>query len=469
MLFTSFTFGLLVLVTFVLYYLVENKRSQTGILILSSLFFYAFDSPKLVVLLLISASINVLSSYYVVYGNPQNRKLYATLGVVLNLIILLFFKYSPLFATSFLNTKDGIGQFLMTIPLPIGISFFTFQGISLIIDVYREKYFKSTDLIENKFLKHAEIVLFFKAFFPQLISGPIVKAHEFLPQINIKKIKEIDWQSTFKFLVVGYFLKMVVADNLKDFTSWISYPYFQYQWSVKLIVMLYGYSCQIFADFAGYSLIAIGLAKLFGYDFKQNFNFPYISTSFSEFWQRWHISLSSFLKEYLYIPLGGNKKGKTRTYFNLMITMILGGLWHGAAWSYAVWGLFHGLALAIERLIDDKFGKKSDPGIIVRLLKGLLVFIFVTMAWLLFKLPNFDHVILYIGAIKNNWSTLTGIRGIPYIILYSLPVVLYHFLYLMKKGGYFSFEKYEYLFYGIMLFAIIVNSGSTGEFIYFQF
>jgi alginate O-acetyltransferase complex protein AlgI len=451
MLFTSFSFICLLLITFCLYYVVKSKSHQITILILASLLFYAFNQPFLVLLLLLSATINIFSSYFVVYGNPNNRKLYATLGVGLNLGILIFFKYSPLFSKTFFGSNSSIGEFLLNIPLPIGISFFTFQGISLIIDVYNEKNFVNKELIEKNFLKHAKIVLFFKAFFPQLISGPI------------------DWTTTFKYLVTGYFLKMVVADNLKDFTSWISYPYFQYQWSVKLIVMLYGYSCQIFADFAGYSLIAIGLAKLFGYDFKHNFNFPYISLSFSEFWQRWHISLSSFLKEYLYIPLGGNRNGQTRTYINLMITMILGGLWHGAAWSYAVWGLFHGVALAVERFIADKTKTNTSPKLAVRILKGFLVFIFVTIAWLLFKLPNFDHVILYIIAIKTNWGTLTGIRGIPYIIVYSLPVVIYHLLYLIKRYEYFNIAKYEYLFYGLMLFGIVVNSGSTGEFIYFQF
>jgi alginate O-acetyltransferase complex protein AlgI len=234
--------------------------------------------------------------------------------------------------------------------------------------------------------------------------------------------------------------------------------------------MLFGYSCQIFADFAGYSLIAIGLAKLFGYNFKDNFNFPYISTSFKEFWKRWHISLSSFLMEYLYFPLGGNRKGKFRTYINLMIVMFLGGLWHGAAWSYAIWGSFHGFALAIERFAKDKIKIKIQPSRIFKIFKVFLIFGFVTLAWLLFKLPDFHHVIEYFKCIFNNLRAKNDFKIIIYIMLYSSPVLLYHLIYLLKeKPVYNKFRRFEYLLYGMMIFLIIVNSGSSGAFIYFQF
>ncbi|HLP19007.1 MAG TPA: MBOAT family O-acyltransferase [Chitinophagales bacterium] len=419
-------------------------------------------------LLLFSVSINIVSSYYVVYGRPENRKLMATMGVVLNLGILVFFKYSPLFAHTFLSSTSSVGEFLLTLPLPIGISFFTFQGISLVIDVYQEKYFKGKELVPISFAAHAQRILFFKGFFPQLISGPIVKAHDFLPQIEVKTFSTINWDSVFKNLVTGYFLKMVIADNLKDFTSWIIFPHFQNFSSLTLVMMLWGYSCQIFADFAGYSLIAIGLAKLFGYDFKDNFNFPYISTSFKEFWKRWHISLSSFLMEYLYFPLGGNKKGKFRTYLNLMIVMFLGGLWHGAAWSYAVWGSFHGVALAIERFLSDKVQVKSN--VFIRVLKGAMVLGFVTLAWLLFKLPEFSHVIEYCKSMANNTSLKDDYQLIIFVALYSSAVILYHLAYLIKSTPVFAvFKKVEYVFYGILFFLILVNSGSSGAFIYFQF
>ncbi|MCF8428658.1 MAG: MBOAT family protein [Bacteroidia bacterium] len=468
MLFNSFIFLGLVIITFMLYYMPCFSKFQVSILIISSLVFYAYNQPILVLLLLLSVSINIVSSYFVVYGIEKYKKTSAITGVTLNLSILLFFKYSPLFSKTFFKETSSIGDFLLTMPLPIGISFFTFQGISLVVDIYKEKYFSNKEIVPKSFIKHSERVLFFKGFFPQLISGPIVKAHDFIPQIGIKQLNEIKWESFFKSIITGYFLKMVVADNLKDFTFWIAFPYFQGQSTVTLIVMLFGYSIQIFADFAGYSLIAIGLAKLFGYNFKDNFNFPYISTSFKEFWKRWHISLSTFLMEYLYIPLGGNKKGKIRTYINLMIVMFLGGLWHGAAWSYAIWGCFHGLALAIERFLSDKIRISTTK--LTKLFKFFLVFGFVTLAWLLFKLPNFEHVVEYIRCIFNNLRFGINFQIIIYIFLYSAPVIIYHLIYLLKKSSkYKSYDKYEYILYGIMFFLIIVNSGSSGAFIYFQF
>jgi len=467
MLFNSFTFIGLLLVTLLLYYLPCFKRYQIQILILASLVFYSYNRPILVLLLLFSVSINIVSSYWVVYGKPERRFLVATLGVALNLSLLLFFKYSPMFSRLFFPSSSSIGEFLLTVPLPIGISFFTFQGISLVVDVFKENYFKGKDVVPPSFAEHAKRVLFFKAFFPQLISGPIVKAHDFFPQIKFKRFSDIQWETCFRSLVAGYFLKMVVADNLKDYTFWIQYPYFGIKSTLTLLMLLFGYSCQIFADFSGYSLIAIGLAKLFGYHFNANFNYPYISSSFREFWKRWHISLSTFLMEYLYIPLGGNRKGSVRTYINLLTTMVLGGLWHGAAVSYAVWGLFHGGALAVERFFDQNFN--IPGGKIVMAIRWFIVFAFVTLAWLLFKLPNFSQVILYLKAIYSNLGG-TDVTLICYLVLYSLPIAAYHIYHLLKRETKYDFLcRVDSIVFGVMLFLVATNSGSPGAFIYFQF
>jgi len=467
MLFNSLEFIELLLITFCIYYLPKLSKLQVPILILSSLIFYAYGQPVLLLLLLCSASVNIAMSYLIVNA-PAYRKFYATLGVTINLGILVYFKYAPLFANTFLDTEHGIGHFLLTIPLPIGISFYTFEGISILVDVYSNKH-KDTLTIDHSLSRHISKTLFFISFFPHLIAGPILKAYQFYPQIGSKQFKNIDWEYAFKKLTMGYFLKMVVADNLANFTFWMAAPHFQLKSSLTLIVMLLGYSFQIFADFAGYSLIALGLAKLFGYDLMENFNFPYISTSFSEFWRRWHISLSTFLKEYLYIPLGGNRKGNVRTYLNLTITMVLGGLWHGAAWSYAVWGAFHGLALAIERFIEQNFRIKIKltGG---KVLKGLMVFSFVTLAWLLFKLP-FDQVLLYLKTIYTNRALQNEYVLIICILLYSLPVVVYHLLYLFPPDWKFRMmlQRYQPIGYGFLLLMITVNSGPSGSFIYFQF
>lgn len=468
MLFNSYIFILLLVITFGLYYIPKLGRFQVLILIIASLVFYSYDQLEFVLLLLFSAGVNILTSYYVVYGNVKRKKALALTGVIVNLCALAFFKYSPLISKTFLDPSDSIGNFLLHIPLPIGISFFTFEGISLLMDVWKEKYVDNKQIVPKSLAKHAQHTLFFISFFPHLIAGPILKAHEFFPQIKEKYFRDIQWEAAFKNLVTGYFLKMVIADNLKDFTHLMAEPY--YFSSITLFILVLGYSFQIFADFAGYSLIAIGLAKLFVYNFNINFNFPYISTSFKEFWKRWHISLSTFLMEYLYFSLGGNRKGKVRTYFNLLLTMTLGGLWHGAAWTYALWGFTHGAALAIERYINDNTTLKLNR--LGTIIKGIFVFLFVSAAWILFRLTP-DGVKLFV---YYAWENLTkslsvlDIHLITFTLMYSLPVILYHAIYLYKDKKYWpQIKRTEYIFYAVMLFLIITNSGTSGSFIYFQF
>lgn len=455
------------MITMIVYYIPRLSKYQVNILIIVSLIFYAWNNVSLVALLLISAGINIITSYFIGTKKTSKPKLLAWFGVGSNLLVLAFFKYAGLISLTFLK-DNSISEFLVAIPLPIGVSFFTFQGISLVVDVYKENHFKNNEIISKSLIEHAKNTLFFISFFPQLVAGPIVKAHEFLPQIKRKKFNEINWEKCFSEIVLGYFLKMVVADNLKDFTFWIAYPYFQGKDSYSLITMLFGFSFQIYADFAGYSLIAIGVARLFGYNLKDNFNFPYISSSFKEFWKRWHISLSSFLQEYLYIPLGGNRKGKARTYVNLMITMMLGGFWHGAAWSYAVWGGFHGLALAIERFFTSN--NQNNQRIHIRVINTLFVFCMVSLAWLLFKLPEFNHVIGYLKCIVQNIDKNPSIPLITNILVYSSPVVLYHFYHLYITNFQSRIiPRLKFAFYGILIFLILTNSGIPGSFIYFQF
>ena len=471
MLFNSYPFAVLLIITFFIYYIPKLSRIQVPILIISSLIFYSHDQLHYVLLLLFSAGINVVTSYYVVYGNVKYKKALALGGVVVNLCGLAFFKYSPLVAKTVLGYYDpnSVGYFLYNIPLPIGISFFTFEGISLLIDVWKEKYAKGTDIVDKSLKRHAQHTLFFISFFPHLIAGPILKAHDFYPQIGRKYMRNVRWEIAFKGLIVGYFLKMVLADNLKDFTHWMNFA--DSLASPTLLVLMFGYSAQIFADFAGYSLIAIGLARLFGYNIPDNFNFPYIATSFKEFWKRWHISLSTFLMEYLYFPLGGNRKGKYRTYVNLFITMVLGGLWHGAAWRYAIWGGLHGSALAIERLIVDKT-KSITLGKFLVFLRAILVFTIVSCGWVLFKL-NFQGTFGFfksIGANVGHTLMPVDIYLLVFVLLYSLPVFVYHAVYLCKGTILWAaFKKVEYVFYGILLFLIVTNSGTSGAFIYFQF
>ncbi len=469
MLFNSAEFLFFLLITVVVYYLPFVRKFQVLVLVLASFFFYAYAKPLLLLLLVLSVGLNSIFSYSIFLFPAARARIILSVGVVFNIAVILFFKYSPFFASLFVREfgTDSVLNFLLTIPLPIGISFYTFEGISLLVDLHNGKAKFNSG--EGQFSQHLKRTALFISFFPHLIAGPILKAREFYPQIAAKFFREIPWEQAIKKLILGYFLKMVVADNLKDITYAISYPYFQQYSSGNLLLLLFGYSIQIFADFAGYSLIAIGLGLLFGYKLPDNFNFPYISSSFSEFWRRWHISLSTWLRDYLYIPLGGNKKGRVRTYFNLFVVMLLGGFWHGAAWSYAVWGALHGIALMIERAIGKKDRKRDEKSI-----SGMImVFSVVTLFWLMFKLTNFHDVLLFLRSLISNLRTpiefnITELS----IFFYSLPVIIYHLLYLMRERGSVArnwLSKVEIPVYGLMFFFIINSSGSQGEFIYFQF
>ncbi len=467
MLFNSFAFLFLVIVTFLLYYLPIARKYQVFILIISSFVFYSWHFPALTLLLAASILINAVLSQSVILDKPNKRKFLIS-GVSINLAILIFFKYSPLIGVTFI-WNDAWSDFLIAIPLPIGISFFTFQGISLLVDAYRNRAGTSDQVRVLPFWKLLFNTSLYISLFPQLVAGPIVKAHDFYPQIKTKYLSGIRWNYVFQHVVTGYFLKMVVADNLKDFTNELVWPTFERFSSVELLVYLFGYSMQIFADFAGYSLIAIGISGLFGYIIPQNFNFPYVASGFSDFWKRWHISLSTFLKEYLYIPLGGNRKGRVRTYLNLMIVMALGGLWHGAAWSYMVWGTFHGFALAAERFMNNRGLSSLHP--VYTVIKSMWVFLCVSLAWLLFKLPEFNHVISWFKALASNGSLYTDEIPLLYIFTLSLPVILYHIWHLISERNRVIVlrEKLKPALLGAMITLIILNSGSPIDFIYFQF
>lgn len=475
MAFNSYDFLLFVTVVYLLYYFLA-RQWQVWALLFAGLFFYGYAHPWLLILLFISASANAVFSYSVYHETSSARRyLYTFIGVVFNLGILASFKYNKLmgeFVSETFIRGHSLLKTLYHLPLPIGISFYTFHGISLILDSGNPEN-KGRLQIDKSFPRHYLNTFLFINFFPQLVAGPLIKAHNFFPQIGRKLHREIDFEYVFRNLIAGFFLKCVIADNLKDQTFWITYPYFEFMGSGTLLFLLFGYSMQIFADFAGYSLIAIGFAALLGYKLPTNFNFPYISTSITEFWQRWHISLSSWLKEYLYFNLGGNRKGRVRTYINLIIVMFLGGLWHGAALSYGVWGLWHGIGLAIERAISGrKRGNAERNAFPVAALKMAFVFCFVSVGWLFFKLTDFSEATLYLKAIYNNRHISTNRQLVATVLTYSAPVILYHFYYLAKEYRATWLDlagRNEYLAYGTMLFFLVVNRGIPGDFVYFQF
>jgi alginate O-acetyltransferase complex protein AlgI len=454
MTFTSWQFGIFVAVVFVTYYLPPVRSFQAQWLVLASLFFYGYGQPELLPLLAIA----VFGTYLFLILAMRDRSVWLPVGIVFNLLLLAFFKYKFLFFDPASSSGVGVASidFVLRLPLPIGISFFVFHNISLLVDLTRRK----------TLLPSLDDVFLYIIFFPQLVSGPITRAEMFMPQIAPKSFADIPLVEAAKWLLTGFFFKLYVANNLNEMTSYMGYPLFetlqtQDRW---LLVVLYSY--QIYADFFGYSSIALGLALLFGYRLPFNFNLPYVATSFSDFWTRWHISLSAWLRTYLYIPLGGNRSGPGRTYLNLMIVMGLGGLWHGAGLSYLVWGLLHGLLLVMERAVTPR--AKLADSVVFRRVKMGVVFFCVTMLWILFKLPNFDHALNYLSGmfvpnpIPNPTKLFYNLA-----LLYSLPVILQHLLPRPLLGR--VQRRAEPYLYGAMAALTYLEAGPETSFIYFQF
>lgn len=469
--FISPEYALLFCAVFALYYLFP--RAQLTILLIASLVFYGWSQPLEIPLLLAVSLGSSTATYLILKGRADPKRL-MVYGIAANLCVLAFFKYKFLFIDPKLagdSSTNGLLASVLYAPLPIGISFYTFHCISLIGDAYRRQFTEDDlkgGLIYWRFMRNG---LLYLIFFPQIVAGPIVKAHQFMPQIGKKRIADVPFSEATKWIIWGLFFKSFVADNLAQFTIWMDQPAtFQGLGRYDLIALLFCYSFQIFADFAGYSAIAIGSAALLGYRLPINFNRPYTARSFSDFWRRWHISLSSFLREYLYIPLGGNRHGPFRTYLNLFITMALGGLWHGAAISFLLWGAAHGVALCIERALSPFSASVRSKGaitVVLQITYTALIFAVVSGLWLFFKLQNFDHAALYIRAIANA-QVPVAFHPFQYAIvaIYAAPVLFAHLI--PKRIG----EKDSTLMalcYGAMLMLSIFDQGPTDAFIYFQF
>lgn len=377
-------------------------------------------------------------------------------GIVFNLALLAFFKYKFLFVDPAPAHLSGVEplDFLLRLPLPIGISFFVFHNISLLVDLTREK---RPPPLRDAFL--------YIIFFPQLVSGPITRAGQFMPQIIPKQLSDVNFVEATKWILTGFFFKLYVANNLNEMTSYLDYPLYETVATPDRWLLVFLYSYQIYADFFRYSTIALGLALLFGYRLPVNFDLPYIAASFSEFWTRWHISLSTWLRTYLYIPLGGNRKGPARTGLNLMIVMTLGGLWHGASLSYALWGMLHGLLLVVERPFLKVLG---EAGPVVRVARMGVVFFCVTMLWIFFKLPSFDHALGYLAGMftpTDNPNPTKLFRNMA--LLYALPVLIQHLGVGALATG--RLRRWEPYLYGALAALAYIEAGPDAAFIYFQF
>ena len=379
MLFNSLDFAVFLPIVFVLYWFVtkHNLKLQNALIVAASYVFYGWWDWRFLSLIIFSTFLDYSIGRRL--KNEENQKIRKTLlwtSIIVNLGFLGVFKYYNFFLDNFIAAFSFFGQDIqpnsLNIILPVGISFYTFQTLSYTIDVYKKKLEPTEDLVAFSA---------FVCFFPQLVAGPIERASNLLIQINSKrKLQYYIFKDGLLQILVGFFRKIVVADTLGIYVDNVFRAPEVYGSSTLMFTMVI-YSFQIYYDFAGYSDIAIGVAKLFGFEFKQNFNLPYFSKSVTEFWRRWHMSLSFWLRDYLYIPLGGNRNGKLLQYRNLLLTMLLGGLWHGSSWVFVIWGLIHGLLLSFEKFCKIPFSNLK----IMSLFGQVYTYIFVCFAWVFFR------------------------------------------------------------------------------------
>ena len=373
MLFTTLNFVIFLIVVLTLFYVLP-KLWRRYLLLAASLFFYMVWNAKFVVLILGLITIDYFAALWIVHKEGQARRTALLISLCANIGLLGYFKYTNFLRETFLPIlHPGLAVRPLDIILPLGISFHTFQSISYVIDVYRG---------EQPAIKSYVDYALFVAFFPQLVAGPIVRAKEFFEDyFNWRPPTGEEWQRGFAMILTGYVKKLIFADQFslvadRYFTNPAAFPGVLPAWSGAI-----AFALQIFFDFSGYTDIAIGIALLFGFHFPENFRRPYLAASVTEFWRRWHMTLSRWLRDYIYISLGGNRRGKLRTYANLMLTMLLGGLWHGASWNFVVWGGYHGAALAIERAV---WGREERKGWI-RIPMALLTFGVVCVGWVFFR------------------------------------------------------------------------------------
>lgn len=443
------------------------KTAELWFLVLASAFFYGQWNWSYLILIYITIICDYILGLKYYRSDNSLKFLYISLSV--NLGILGVYKYLN-FVLDTTNSVIHTVGFSYSIPgldllLPVGISFYTFQSLSYMIDIHRDQLKP-----RNKFVDYA----LFVSFFPQLVAGPIVRASEFFKQLDDKRHFSFAMaQSGVMLILVGLVKKVVFADNLALFVD----PVFDHPEGYGALITLfavYAFAFQIYFDFSGYTDIAIGVAKLLGFTFPRNFMHPYISTSFQDFWRRWHMTLSRWLRDYLYISLGGNRKGSYKTVRNLFLTMFLGGLWHGASWNFAVWGVLHGIYLAIERL-NDRWEilhfNLSVP--FWRIFKWFVVFHLVCFAWIFFRAVDFStsgQVIANIFMLKSGMGL--SVNELFYIfIIGCMPII--HWISsridVSSNAAKYNTTTYVVIQFVLGLTLIVFSSDNTGSFMYFQF
>jgi len=482
MLFNSIEFLIFFIIVFILYWFVTNKnlKVQNALLLISSYVFYGWWDWRFLSLIIISSFVDfLLAKKIVATAESKKRKLLLYCSIFVNLGFLGVFKYYNFFVDSFINL---LSQFdintnfrTLNIILPVGISFYTFQTLSYTIDVYKKKMSTTNDMLS---------FFTFVAFFPQLVAGPIERAKHLLPQFEKKRV--FDYETVKKggqLILIGFFKKIVIADSLAVLVDAV-YNNLESYTGFPMVVATLFFAFQIYCDFSGYSDIAIGTARLMGFDLMTNFRQPYFSTSLTEFWRRWHISLSTWFRDYVYIPLGGSRVYNPRVYINIFLTFLLSGLWHGANWTFVIWGAIHGFVLVIEKMTFKKIESENK---FLHLSRMALTFLIVCVAWVFFRSNNINDAFFILSNMFSDiseWTNLTSLSlkfrgmGIPEkeifntIILLAVLILIDMVLNISKAIDFIKKTTLlRWSLYFFILFAIVFSAtkNTAGNFIYFQF
>lgn len=474
MIFNSLAFAIFLPIVLALYYVLPFK-GQNRMLLLASLFFYAWWDWRFLGLLALTILIDFYASHAVHRAKTHKRKKqWMLLSVITNVTVLVIFKYSNFFVQSFAVGLSNLGFVVhaptLALVLPIGISFYTFMSMAYVIDVYRGQLTPTPHLFD---------FALFVCYFPHLVAGPILRAPQLLPQLtHERRIKLEQIRDGISLIVIGYVRKVVIADIIAPLVS-EAFTHMDTMGSGDLILRMYLFAIQLYGDFAGYSDIARGVSKLFGIELNLNFATPYLSQNITEFWRRWHISLSSWLRDYVYIPLGGNRKGKSRTYLNNFLTMLIGGLWHGANWTYVVWGALNGLYLGIHKAYLDLSGKPQKQSIeplkwtFVTPFKVFFVFTLAAFAFIIFRSPSFLSAWMYVTKMLSFQGGITSVGSSVFIIPFILLAFLLDVSQYTRLGEKFVARAplwQRAIVFGI-LFGLVLTAGADNSqpFIYYQF
>ncbi|MFL6567673.1 MAG: MBOAT family O-acyltransferase [Chthoniobacterales bacterium] len=475
MLFNSLTFVVFFVVVLVAYWNMRDWDARKNLLVVASYLFYGAWNPPFAALLFATTALDFyLGKKMGSLHSPAERKLWLWISVAVNLSMLGFFKYGNFLLENFtwVLARGGI-QYKpphLDVFLPIGISFYTFHSLSYTLDIYRG-VMKPTRRLRDFALA--------VSFFPQLVAGPIVRAGDFLPQLEKPPVfKQGQFIWGLLLMTLGLFEKVVLADTLLSGSADRVFGHGGPLMALDAWTGVLAFAGQIFFDFAGYSICAIGAALCLGFHLKDNFRFPYAAVGFSDFWRRWHISLSTFLRDYLYIPLGGNRSGAARAMVNLIIVMFIGGLWHGAAWTFVVWGLLHGSYLAIERLIKAGFKEQTpkwSQGLAFQLLIGLTTYLAVLVAWVYFRASNFETANRMIAGMFGRFprgDAILSTREILQVAIVTFFLLLAHWSLrnISLEAAVARLPRWTVTaVWFLMACAIILTQGTSNAFIYFQF